>query len=76
VHTNLTYFEHITACNIKDVKVTSLQNEINNLKGNNNISMKDVEDIVVASFREIFGKETVEKTTQDLNKILTDNLQL
>jgi len=75
VNTDLTFFDHITACNIQDVKITSLQTELNAVQGKRSLMLSEVEDITLQSFKDIFGKEIIEQKIENLN-IYKDPLRL
>jgi lipoyl(octanoyl) transferase len=50
VNTNLSYFDGIIPCGIKDKEVTSLSRELGK-----NIDLNDVKKVITEKFMEVFG---------------------
>jgi lipoyl(octanoyl) transferase len=50
VNTDLSYFDHIIPCGIKDKSVTSMQKELGR-----EIDMQEVQRLLLSSFEEVFG---------------------
>lgn len=54
INTNLDYFNYIVPCGIQNKQVTSLQKELGKA-----ISIKEVEEILLQKFKEVFGVEWI-----------------
>jgi len=59
VNTNLSYFNGIIPCGIKDKEVTSLRNELGR-----EIDLNEVKSLIVEKFREVFGYNSINCLTQ------------
>lgn len=67
VNTDLRYFEYIIPCGIKDKNVTSIQRELNQV-----VDLKEVSDLVLKNFSEVFSAEISQIENENELKIQTE----